>query len=173
LLTDDGKNWDTTAPFQVGDIWDMDYTPVDGTRAPHTEDVLVSQYRSVGTEPDLRAHLCSRVTCWQGGTNQLFGGVLRYTSSNNGFVSQQLGIPDRSTWFWIPDRDLTLRSDGRHYDYPDQQGPRGLVYVGEAEPLPTLPSGTLVRVSLARWWKPNDADPSLEERCYLQLSGWF
>lgn len=25
----------------------------------------------------------------------------------------------------------------------------------------------------ARRWKPRDADPSFEERCYAQLSGWY
>jgi hypothetical protein len=107
----------------------------------------------------------------------LFGGVLGYTSNSNGYVSKSRGVPDRSTWFWFPDKDLTLRSDGTHYDYPmkmflgvTQQ--RGLAYVGELPPPPTIPAGTLVRVSLARWWSP-DADADFELRCYAQLSGWF
>ena len=78
-----------------------------------------------------------------------------------------------STGFWIPDRDLMLRADAKHYDYPDGCVARGLSYVGEPKPLPLLPAGTLIRVSLARWWKPDDAEPGFEERCYLQLSGWF
>jgi hypothetical protein len=28
-----------------------------------------------------------------------------------------------------------------------------------------------MRISLARWWKPDDSE--LSERCYLQLSGWY
>ena len=45
-------------------------------------------------------------------------------------------------------------------------------YVGFADPIERIPKGALVRVSLARWWRPDDA-PDMEERCYLQLSGWF
>ena len=35
-----------------------------------------------------------------------------------------------------------------------------------------IPAGTLVRVSLAHWWRPED-DHTGELRCYVQLSGWF
>src|SRR5690606_4859208 len=96
-----------------------------------------------------------------------------YTSNYNGYICQRRGVPAHSTWFWIPDRNLTLRTDGKHYDYFDGLLPRGLSYVGEPQPLPTLSAGTLLRVSLARWWKPENAEPAFEERCYLQLSGWF
>ena len=40
-------------------------------------------------------------------------------------------------------------------------------------PIKVIPAGTLVRVSLARWWRPEDSEPNFEERCYLQLSGWY
>jgi len=33
-----------------------------------------------------------------------------------------------------------------------------------------IPADTLLRVSLARWW---DNEGRHEERCYLQLSGWY
>jgi hypothetical protein len=33
-----------------------------------------------------------------------------------------------------------------------------------------LEANTLLRLSLARWWQQA---PELEERCYLQLSGWY
>ncbi len=45
-------------------------------------------------------------------------------------------------------------------------------YVGLKEnPPEIIPQGTLLRLSLAHWWTPEDADT--EERCYLQLSGWY
>ena len=173
LLNNNGGHWDTSALFQVGQIWDVSYTPAANPVQPHTEDVLVSQCRLVGAEPNLRAHLLARVQPWRGGINHVFGGVLGYTSNDNGFVCQRLGVPAQSTGFWIPDRDLTLRADGKHYDYFHGDSPRGLSYVGEPQALLNLPAGTLVRVSLARWWKPENAEPDFEERCYLQLSGWF
>lgn len=173
LLRADGSHWDTTAPFKIGDVWDVAYHPVGSPNPPHTEDVLVSKYQLVGPQKNLRTHLLNRVDAWRGGINRLFGGVLGYTASNNGFVCQRLGVPAHSTWFWIPDRELTLRADSKHYDYPEKYSHRGLSYVGEPQPLPTLPAETLVRVSLARWWRQDEAQPDFEERCYLQLSGWF
>ena len=37
--------------------------------------------------------------------------------------------------------------------------------------LPIIPKGKIIRLSLAKWWKPEDSD--IELRCYLQLSGWY
>ena len=42
-------------------------------------------------------------------------------------------------------------------------------FVGFQSPIGLIPANTLVRVSLARWWANNND----EERCYLQLSGWY
>ena len=173
LLDSNGGHWNTMAPFQIGQIWNLAYTQVAAPVPPHTEDVLVSQYQLIGTQPNLRAHLLARVQPWQGSIDQVFAGALDFTSNGNGYVCQRCGVPAHSTWFWIPDRDLTLRADGKHYDYSDGNLSRGLSYVGEPQALPSLPAGALIRVSLARWWKPNDAAPDFEERCYLQLSGWF
>ena len=44
-------------------------------------------------------------------------------------------------------------------------------YVGLQPTEDIIPKGTLLRVSLARWWSPNDVE--VENRCYLQLSGWY
>jgi hypothetical protein len=113
------------------------------------------------------------VAPWRGGIDQIFGGLVRYTGSGNGYVCERIGIPDGSTGFWIPDRDLHLRDDGKHYDYGAGLPRSGLSYVGELATIDPIPAGALLRVSLARWWKPHDAEPGFEERCYLQLSGWF
>ena len=47
-----------------------------------------------------------------------------------------------------------------------------LTFVGFQEPLEIIPAGTLLRVSLAHWWRPEDT-PEAEECRYAQLSGWF
>ena len=171
LLTADGNHWDNRSPFAVGQIWDMDFQLIQDLIPPHLEDVLVSRHRLLGVQPNLRGHLLRRVIVWKGGIDQIFGGVLDYTGNNNGFVCERRGLPQLSTGFWLPDRDLTLREDGKHYDYRQGFFDRGLSYVGE-EPSPpaVLLAETLVRVSLVRWWQPYDA---IEKRCYAQLSGWY
>ena len=173
LLNQASNHFDVTAPFQIGQIWDMAYTAVATPVPPHVEDVLVTQYNLVDTISNLQAYVLSCIKPWKGDITQIFEGKLGFTGQNNGYVCRNLGVPRRSTWFWIPDRDLILRADGKHYDYFNGLLSGGLTYVGEAQAVPRIPAGTLVRVSLARWWRPHNADPSLEERCYLQLSGWF
>ena len=78
-----------------------------------------------------------------------------------------------STGYWEPDIILTRGEyNGRVKYCYDSPGSRWILpYVGCAEPLDRIPQGTLLRVSLARWWRPDDSD--FELRCYLQLSGWY
>lgn len=171
-LVKQSGQWDTTSGFDVGDIWDIDFKPMKGLVYPHTEDVLVNKFSYVGQQQGLAAHLLSRVKPWRGGIDQVFEGRLGFTGSGNGYISQTRGVPCYSTWYWVADEDLTLRDDGKHYDYPGRYSSKGMSYVGEPAAIPVIPAGTLVRLSLARWWKPQDIE-DLEERCYLQLSGWF
>lgn len=171
LLKGVGQHWDTSAPFDVGENWEISYAAGTARPEPHTEDVVVTKRKYIDDQPNLRARLVELSEPWEGGINQLFDGMLGFTGSDNGYISERLGVPDNSTGFWIPDRELQLRDDGKHYDYVRGFFRRGLSYVGEQEPVKSIPAGTLVRVSLAGWWKPDDVD--MEERCYLQLSGWF
>jgi ATP-dependent DNA helicase RecQ len=76
--------------------------------------------------------------------------------------------------FWRPDQPLARDNEGKRirYRYPTADGGRTLTFVGYQEPLPELPAGTLLRVSMSQWWRPDDR-PEAELRCYLQLSGWI
>ncbi len=159
-------------PFQIGDIWEMEFDPAINLVGPHVEDVLVRSARRIGKQAYLLDHLLGRIWPWWGGIELLFGGRLRFTSNGNGYVCERIGVPDNSTGFWVPDKALTIRDDGKHFDYPVRFGAHGLAYVGEATPPNSIKAGTLVRVSLAKWWKPDDAE-EFEERCYLQISGWY
>ena len=171
-LVKQSGQWDTTSVFDIGDIWNIDFTPMKQLVDPHTEDVLVNKFSYVGQQQGLAAHLFSRVKPWRGGIDEVFEGLLGFTGSGNGYISRARGVPDYSTCYWVSDEDMILRDDGKHYDYPGNYSNKGMSYVGEPAAIPVIPAGTLVRLSLARWWKPQDVD-DLEERCYLQLSGWF
>lgn len=168
LIKQNGQ-WDTSSQFNIGDIWDIDFTHPSTLVGPHTENIIVTKRSYVGEQKNISTHLLSRLEPWQGDIDQVFEGKLGFTGSGNGYISHGKGVPEYSTWFWVPDEDLILRDDGKHYDYP---GNRGMSYVGEPAAIPIIEAGTLVRLSLARWWKPQDID-DIEERCYLQLSGWF
>ena len=81
-------------------------------------------------------------------------------------------VPPYSTTFWRTDKSLKLETDKKklRYRYPTEDVGCTLTFVGFQKPLETIPAGTLLRVSLAHWWRPK---PHVELRCHVQLSGWF
>jgi hypothetical protein len=169
LLESDGS-YPAPNVYAIGQIWDIKYVPAANTKPPHNnEDVLVSSCTQQGVQPNLAAHLRSRLAPWTGGITSLYEGKLGFTGQGRGYIEEP-DIPSRSTWFWIPDKDLTLiNHNGKpYYQYDSYE----MSYVGVAPVIATIPKGTLVRVSLARWWRP-PTTPNFQERCYLQLSGWY
>ena len=74
-----------------------------------------------------------------------------------------------SVGFWIADRNLYFQSNYNKYNYSDGDIFQ-LPYVGVDNPINIIQKGTVIRVSLARWWSKNN---ETEARCYLQLSGFY
>lgn len=172
LLGADGSFLRYDSPFEVGEVWDLRLAIAPHPEPPHVEDRLIrASTGPVAKEPNLRQHLLRRIKPWKGGASALYEGHVRFTGSGSGYIQDDL--PSRSTWFWLPDADLTYDATGNCYRYDDGFDSFKLAYVGTAPAVPTLPAGTLVRVSLARWWKPDDADDGFPLRCYMQLSGWY
>jgi ATP-dependent DNA helicase RecQ len=174
LLPEHGYNHCADTEYQVGQVWEMELAPAGHITPPHVEDVCILNCKLVGNQDHLATFLRQRVRPWLGGPQALFQGLLQATSSGSGYISHQDGLPERSTGFWIADEHLQ-RADNNgkiRYHYPTGSGVRYLSYVGYELPMGYIHSGVLLRVSLARWWRPEDA-PDLEERCYLQLSGWY
>lgn len=174
LLQANGSNHPDDTDYEMGDIWDLAITPRLNVTPPHTEDVLVRTRRRLGYQNHLAEFLCDRIIPWQGAPMHLFDGLLQISSGGSGYIARGSGIPEHSTGFWIPDRTLE-RADYNQkvrYRYPSYEGIRYISYVGYAPPIDRLPAGSLLRVSLARWWCPPD-DLEAEEKCFLQLSGWF
>ena len=174
LLDQFGHNQDSDTPLNIGDVYTIRYSERNNKIPPHVEDILVNNFTfkfTFSTITKMVEYLRDKlkVNIWKGSTDILFDGRLHWTSGGSGYISKNGEIPNKSVGFWIPDRDLTRNDFGEkvRYNYPIRW--RSLSYVGFQEPVQTIPAGTLVRVSLARWWSPNDDD----ERCYLQLSGWY
>lgn len=159
-------------PYEIGQRWDMDLQLRPGAEPPHMEDALVTRRKLIDAIPNLKAYLMERIAPWTGNMTGLFEGKLGFTASGRGYV-QRPNIPTRSTWFWLPDVELVSNINGKGKVYYRYRESNEISYVGVAPPIQKIPTGTLVRVSLARWWKPPDADKDFPERCYLQLSGWY
>ncbi|MCK5342471.1 MAG: hypothetical protein KAR20_03655 [Candidatus Heimdallarchaeota archaeon] len=173
LLQRNGFNQREDTQFRIGHIWDIKYIPNVDLIPPHIEDVRVLNARFEGIQSNLSKFLLEKIKPWRNGPEALFDGKLSATGAGSGYVSKQVGVPSCSTGFWLLDKPLAKSKfeDKVRYRYPETHGIRYLTLRGYNEPVDTLPTGTLLRVSLARWWKPEDTD--VEERCYLQLSGWY
>lgn len=170
-------NWDqySDTDFNIGDVWDIEFTDREDFELPHIEDVIIQNKAYVKNIGDIADHLLNcGVVIYNGPPTSIFNGRLGWTGSGGGYLAGRENLPVNSVGFWISDKDLTLEDDGKHYSYPPSRlYPRGkhFPYVGFEIAVPVIPSGTLIRISLARWWK--QADVEIEERCYLQLSGWY
>jgi len=167
-LKEKNGSFPAQSTYSVGEIWEIKAKKPTQIVPPHVETVLVIDRKKVGSEPNIKKRIESLVKSpWEGNITSLYEEKLRFTGNGNGYIEAP-NIPSRSTWFWLPDRPLML--DIKHYRY---DASHKVKYAGVASPITTIPARTLVRVSLAGWWKPSEADPSFPERCYLQLSGWY
>ena len=174
LLDSNGYNQDSETELEVGDVYTITFSERNDTRPPHVEDILLNSMEhkfTFSTIEKMVEYLTDKlkVNIWRGSTEALFDGKLQWTSGGSGYISESGEIPDNSVGFWIPDKNLTRNdyNEKVRYSYPIRW--RNISFVGFQNPVDNIPAGTLVRVSLARWWSPNED----EERCYLQLSGWY
>ena len=170
-------NWDQYADtdLNIGDIWDIQFVDREDTEPPHIEDIIIQNRTFLRDIGGISNHLrnCG-VDIYRGAPTQIFEGRLGWTGNGSGYIGNRKNLPDNSVGFWISDRDLTLDDDGKHYNYPSENDfirTKRFPYVGFESEVQIIPSGALMRISLARWWKPDDSD--MNERCYLQLSGWY
>ena len=176
LLDEHGANPPVHTDYEVRQIWEIKCRKAYKLRPPHTEDVNVLHKEYLGTLDSSRHMLDVLEKCkakiWQGSPDELFDGCLLWSEKGSGFLNETCNLPQNSVGFWIPDKPMVkyLLYEKVRYLYPGETGKRSLPYVGFASPVDTIPAGTLLRVSLARWW---DKYGETEERCSLQLSGWY
>ena len=173
LLPPGESNWPGNVGFDVGQIWEADAVRGADTDPPHVEDYVVHRQRHVGALQNLRQWILDHCEVWHGGRDALFDGSLSFWDSGKGFVQAGSRLPAHSVGFWITAFDLECH-DRSYYRVGAAQLSTdehfGVKYVGMAEPAHRIQTGTLVRLSLARWFAFKD-DPT--RRCWLQLSGWY
>lgn len=176
LLNEDGYNQPIDTEFEVRQVWEVEFEDRVDIKAPHIEDVIVTTKKLKGTLKDeltmLQVVERFNAPIWRGSPDVLFDGILQWTDNGSGYVSENGSIPNNSVGFWIADKDLTKRIffNRARYGYPKTTNWRSFPYVGFEEAVEIIPAGTLIRVSLARWW---DTNGTTEHRCSLQLSGWY
>lgn len=172
LHNDRGGNLSIDAPYQIGDRWEMNIKTAWNVRSkPHVEDkqtIPIRKIGNVGTQGIINfihSHFFGNRLI-RGHIQKTFEGCLNFVGNKN-FINHNR-IPSFSTQFWIADDHLKhIVQYGKHYYlYKEFK----IKYVGLQNTIDVIPAGTIIRLSLANWW---DGDGSGEDRCYLQLSGWY
>ncbi len=160
--------------YEVGDVWKIEATPAPDVIAPHVENVIVHSKRRLSTLRNPIDVIERFMSPKVGGPAELYEGLTQFTMNGRLYVAQSGPLPPYSTTFWRADQPLLLDTTGKRlrYRYSTKDGGRTLTFVGFQEPWRTIPKGTLLRVSLAHPWRPEDGSIT-EYRCYVQLSGWF
>lgn len=166
-------------PYELLSIWEVEYTQMHRRPAPHLEDVKVTRRRdtkNVVSPTELLKLPNYNIRIYNNSPIQeTFAGKLLSTDGGSFYISRELGVPNFSTCFWVCDKTLTksrrTNSNKVKFTYRDDEDWFQITYVGVEKAPERIPKGSLVRLSLAHWWSPEDSDT--EERCYLQLSGFF
>ncbi|WP_341216580.1 hypothetical protein [uncultured Wocania sp.] len=170
------KGWYQFAntPLNVGDVWDIDFKDSPHITEPHIEDVFIKINHKIRVVNNLSQFLIkSGVKIYKGHIDNLFDGKLKWQNDGKGYISgSNQHLPSQSVGFWISDIDLVLEDSRYFYNYKILSfinKKKSLKWVGVNNGIATIPKGTLIRVSLAKWL-PSE---HVEDRCYLQLSGWY
>ncbi len=160
--------------YAVGEVWEVDAAPAEHVIPPHVENIIVRSKRRLAIMNAPERFIETHMPPVSGEVSLLYDGLIQAAQSGALYIAERTGIPPFSTNFWRPDQPLQRTDDSKRirYRYPTADGGRTLTFVGFQEPIATIPAGALVRVSLAHWWRP-EADHTGEQRCYVQLSGWF
>jgi ATP-dependent DNA helicase RecQ len=168
--TNDQFNMD----FQVGEVWEIETQPDPEIIPPHIENVVVTHKRRLGPITGIETFIEQQMPPVSGGVDVIFEGLAQTTRMGSLYIAEHTGLPIQSTMFWIPDQPLQRIDDRKRirYRYPINDNGPTLTFTGFQEPVPEIPAGSLLRVSVAHWWRPEQM-PEGEYRCYVQLSGWF
>jgi ATP-dependent DNA helicase RecQ len=174
VAPDQATNESAGMEYNVGDVWEIEATPAETILPPHVENIIVHAKRKLPPLEEPIAFIEQHLPPRCGGPEVLYEGLTQAIHSGPLYIAEQSGIPPYSTMFWRPDQPLQRDEESKRirYRYPTADGGRTLTFVGFQEPLLTIPANTLLRVSLAHWWRPQDK-PDVPLRCFVQLSGWF
>jgi hypothetical protein len=168
LMDLNGGYQPSNTPFKVGQIWDISYIVTPG-KPPHIEDVKISVSTYISTV-NPNQYIIDNFDIWEGDLSSVYDSKLKW-ENGSGFLNDPNNVPVNSVGFWKSDRDLILNYSYYTYKYnlPFKREKK-LPYKGTEKPILLIPAGTLIRLSLAKWWPK---DRFTEDRCYLQLSGWY
>jgi ATP-dependent DNA helicase RecQ len=179
VALDADQNEGVGLEYEVGEVWEVNAERASELIPPHVENIIVHAKRRLAAAGEITPFLLPFIEKQMppkvGGVELLYEGLTQTTATGALYITKRTRLPPYSTHFWRPDQTLVRDDEGKRirYRYPTKDGGRTLTFVGFQEPLPVIPAGTLLRISLAHWWRPEEEPVQEEYRCYVQLSGWF
>jgi hypothetical protein len=176
LLNYGNQNQPAETEFNVGDVWDIQFTNRLNLLPPHIEDVIISSKTYLRRIDDLASLITQRgLIDWTGHVDNLFAGNLRWTNSGSGYIPQAGQMPNKSVGFWKTNHPLArvVFDSKTRFRYPNGGTYRNISYVGFQDTIQTIPAGTILRVSLSRLFPKENSDIQAPRGYYLQLSGWY
>ena len=174
LLTSEGSNQPENSPFQIGQLWEISYNAKINLIYPHTEDVIIKNaelFNSLNKD-QVVSFINENCRINSGSPSDLFDGLVNVQPRGASFIDDS-HIPNHSVCFWRPIKHLTYTNsfNKSKYNYLDEYN--NIIYfpyVGLSDNSNIIPAGSIIRISLARWWSPPN---STIKACYLQISGWY
>lgn len=97
-------NWDQYADtdFDIGDIWDINFTEREYVEPPHIEDIIISTKKFLHKVDDFTNFIeNSGIQIFRGSPNNIFNGLLGWTGSGSGYIGNRNNLPQNSVGFWI------------------------------------------------------------------------
>ena len=144
-------------PYNLLDIWEVEYCKTNRRPAPHLEDVNVIRRQRANENIDA-SNLLNILS--NGGVNiynkgslfSAFDGKLCSGGSHSLYINHNNGVPDHSTCFWVSDKTIRQSRfsipEKVKFEYCHNDVWYQIAYVG-FEPVPdVIPAGTEVLVSM-------------------------
>lgn len=175
LLTKNAENQQENSPYQVGQVYSVEYETRGRLVLPHCEDVCVqnSDFRQILTGLQLQ-RILNRIAIHNIHIRDLFDRTLNWEHGKGFLLKSSTNFPDYSVVVANLNHDLFLskiENDGKQrFYYIDNGNTFKVPYVGVSDigNLKKIEAGRYMRFSLARWWDGNgNFDVA---RAYLQLS---
>jgi len=178
LLNPGNYNQPANTEFEIGDVYDMDFTERTHILPPHVEDVIVSSKAFLRKVDDMPAFLSQqKVLDWSGSIMHLFDNLLSWTDGKAGYIPAEGQLPGKSVGFWMADKDLIrapFKINKVQFLYPNGSDYKKISFVGLQDTVAIIPAGTILRVSLSRLYPVSENFSVTTHRgFYLQLSGWY
>lgn len=188
-LTSKGRAFTEDAPWRVGDVWRVDSLPQRPLERPHLEDIRITRMNRIARIDDIHEWFqCGPFhgQIYTGPAEGLFDGTLTFEPFEDAIPNRSPRSarlddggrrPSMSLQLWETDRLLVRHNVRRNDEWqvryiggsPTFRGVSfSTKHVGDSASPIVIEKGSLVSLSLARWWpRPDRVDG--RAACYLQL----